>query len=87
VQVELGGKFGKRLVRDRNGFSEHGFEVRESDMAVGDESPKILDRQPGVDERFGDSNPLDIDRAEPVRIAWLDNPDFHQPPQSFEAHS
>ena len=56
-------------------------------MALGDESPKILNRQPGVDERVGDSNPLNIDRAEPVRIAWLYNADFNQSLQSFEAHA
>ena len=45
----------ERRVRGRDGFPEHGFEVREGDMALGDESPKILDRQPGLDERVGDS--------------------------------
>ena len=56
-------------------------------MALGDESPEILDRQPRVDERIGDSNSLDIDWAEPVRIAWLHDADFNQPLQSFEAHA
>ena len=54
---------------------------------LGDKSPEILDRQPGVDERVGDSNPLDIDRAKPVRIARLHDADFNQPLQSFAAHA
>ena len=61
VPVELGGEFGERRVRGRDGFPEYSLEVREGDVALGDESPKILDREPGLDERVGDSNPLDID--------------------------
>jgi hypothetical protein len=56
-------------------------------VTLGNEPPKILDRQPGVDERVGHPNPLDIDRAKPVRIAWLHDADFNQSLESFAAHA
>jgi hypothetical protein len=57
-------------------------------MALGDESPEILDRQAGVRKRLSDANPLDVDRAEArISLPCPDDAELGQPLHLIGAHA
>jgi hypothetical protein len=59
IPAHSGSEFTERRVQNGDRFAKDRFQVRECDVALGDESAKILYGQAGVCERVRDSDPLE----------------------------